>query len=186
MSQRQRHELASQRLPAAVEWFEHDVGERDKGALRSVQIVGQAAAVAVAPHAQSFCYPVAVGLDRHPLAAIVACLEQREPMCRNAAILGRMADDPRWYTVRRAQNRKPATYRCPFCGRHLPALSEHMLIAPEGDSSHRRHAHTECVLAARRAGRLPTRDEWLKTQPRAPSLWRRVLARVAGVRGTQG
>jgi hypothetical protein len=88
----------------------------------------------------------------------------------------------RWYAVRRAQNRKPATYRCPFCGRHLPALAEHMLVSPEGDSSRRRHAHTECVLAARQAGRLPTRDEWLGTQPRAPSLWRRVVARVTGVR----
>jgi hypothetical protein len=90
-----------------------------------------------------------------------------------------MADHARWYTVRRAQNRKPATYRCPFCGRHLPALSEHMLIAPEGDSSRRRHAHTECVLAARKAGRLPTRDEWLDTQPSQPSLWRRALDRLA-------
>jgi hypothetical protein len=80
----------------------------------------------------------------------------------------------RWWAIRRAQNRKPATYRCPLCGQHLPALSEHMLMAPEGDSSRRRHAHTACVLAARRAGRLPTRDEWLRTQPRPPSLWRRI------------
>jgi hypothetical protein len=73
---------------------------------------------------------------------------------------------PRWWSMRRAQNRKPATYRCPLCGNHLPSLSEHTLIAPEGDSTKRRHAHTACVLEARRAGRLPTRDEWLKTQPR--------------------
>jgi hypothetical protein len=86
----------------------------------------------------------------------------------------------RWYAVRRAQNRKPVTYRCPFCRRHLSALSEHMLIAPEGDSSRRRHAHTECVLNARRAGRLPTRDEWLKTQPKPQSLWRRVLGWFGG------
>jgi hypothetical protein len=83
----------------------------------------------------------------------------------------------RWWSVRRAQNRKPATYRCPLCGGHLPALSAHMLILPEGDSSRRRHAHTECVLAARRAGRLPIREEWLATQPRAPSLWRRLMQR---------
>jgi hypothetical protein len=74
----------------------------------------------------------------------------------------------RWYTVRRAQNRKPATYRCPFCGQLLPALSEHMLIAPEGDSARRRHAHSACVLKARKGGRLPTRDEWEATQPRPP------------------
>jgi hypothetical protein len=84
----------------------------------------------------------------------------------------------RWWTLRRAQNRKPATYRCPLCGNHLPALSDHMLIAPEGDSSRRRHAHTECVLRARKQGRLPTRDEWLSTQPRPPSRWRRFMARL--------
>ena len=71
-----------------------------------------------------------------------------------------------WYAIRRAQNRKPATYTCPLCGRFLPALSEHVLITPEGDPSHRRHAHTACAVAARKAGRLPSRDEWLKAQPR--------------------
>jgi hypothetical protein len=91
-----------------------------------------------------------------------------------------MADQPkpRWWSMRRAQNLKPATYRCPLCGRHLPALSDHMLLFPEGDRSRRRHAHTECVMSARQSGRLPTRDEWLKTQPRRPSGWRRVMARI--------
>jgi hypothetical protein len=91
-----------------------------------------------------------------------------------------MADQPkpRWWSMRRAQNLKPATYRCPLCGRHLPALSDHMLLFPEGDRSRRRHAHMECVMAARGAGRLPTREEWLKTQPRPPSLWRRLVERM--------
>ncbi len=87
------------------------------------------------------------------------------------------AAQPRWWNVRPAQNRKPATYRCPFCDRRLPALSEHMLIVPEGDSSRRRHAHSACVMKARRAGRLPTRDEWQRTQPRPPSLLARIVAR---------
>ena len=84
---------------------------------------------------------------------------------------------PRWWTVRPAQNRKPATYTCPFCRRYLPALSAHALVAPEGDTSKRRHAHMECVMAARKAGRLPTRDEWLKTQPRPErrGLWARLF-----------
>ncbi|MGZ4172571.1 MAG: hypothetical protein ACXVRN_14510 [Solirubrobacteraceae bacterium] len=89
---------------------------------------------------------------------------------------------PRWWTVRRAQNRKPATYRCPLCGELLPALSEHMLIVPEGDSAHRRHAHAACVLKARKAGRLPTRDEWARTQPappRPPGRLTRLRAAVA-------
>jgi hypothetical protein len=85
--------------------------------------------------------------------------------------------EPRWWTVRAAQNRKPATYRCPFCHRHLPALSEHVLIMPEGDPRRRRHAHTACALAARQAGRLPARDEWLKAQPRRPGRLRRLFGR---------
>jgi hypothetical protein len=84
--------------------------------------------------------------------------------------------EPRWWDVRRAQNRKPATYRCPLCGQHLPALSEHMLIVPEGDPARRRHAHAACVLKARRAGRLPTRDEWRRMQPQPPGVWSRLRA----------
>ena len=83
-----------------------------------------------------------------------------------------------WWSMRRAQNRKPATYRCPFCGKFLPALSEHVLIAPEGDTSRRRHAHTRCVLAERKAGRLPTREEWRDAQPRSPSKSFRRLFRL--------
>jgi hypothetical protein len=60
----------------------------------------------------------------------------------------------------------------------MPALSEHMLIAPEGDTRRRRHAHTACVLAARKSGRLPLREDWLRAQPRAPSLWRRLRRRA--------
>jgi hypothetical protein len=80
--------------------------------------------------------------------------------------------------MRRAQNRKPATYRCPLCGGFLPALSEHMLIAPEGALDRRRHAHTDCVLKARRAGRLPTKDEWQRTLARPPSRVSRLLAHL--------
>jgi len=83
--------------------------------------------------------------------------------------------DARWYAVRRATNTKPSTYRCPLCGRLLPALSEHVLVVPEGDSSRRRHAHTQCVLQARKAGRLPLREE---VEPRPPSLLSRLVRRV--------
>jgi hypothetical protein len=88
-------------------------------------------------------------------------------------------ESARWWTLRRAQNRKPATYRCPLCGGHLPALSEHMLIVPEGDPSRRRHAHAKCVMQARRAGQLPTREEWQRrTGRRPPSAWHRVTAAI--------
>jgi len=80
----------------------------------------------------------------------------------------------RWYAVRRATNTKPATYRCPLCGRHLPALTEHVLVLPEGDASRRRHAHTKCVMRARQAGRLPLREE---VEPRKPGLLSRLLGR---------
>ncbi|HEV2998443.1 MAG TPA: hypothetical protein VGX16_05005 [Solirubrobacteraceae bacterium] len=53
-----------------------------------------------------------------------------------------------------------------------------MLIYPEGDSTRRRHAHTKCVLAARRRGEMVLRDEWLRAQPRPPSILRRLLDRL--------
>jgi hypothetical protein len=46
--------------------------------------------------------------------------------------------------IRRVQSLKPATYRCPFCGQLLHAMSDHLLVAPGGDRSKRRHAHIEC------------------------------------------
>jgi hypothetical protein len=64
--------------------------------------------------------------------------------------------------MRPAQSLKPASYVCPLCDGMLHATSEHALIAPEGDVSKRRHAHLECVAAARRRGELVTEDEWRK------------------------
>jgi hypothetical protein len=84
-----------------------------------------------------------------------------------------------WWVVRPAQNRKPTTYRCPLCGELLPALTAHMLIVPEGDGARRRHAHTACVMRARRAGRLPLRED---VEPLRPGLW----ARLRGLVGRGG
>jgi hypothetical protein len=53
-----------------------------------------------------------------------------------------------------------------------------MLIAPEGDTRRRRHAHTDCVLAARSRGQLVLRDEWQHAQPRQASLWSRLRRRA--------
>jgi hypothetical protein len=80
----------------------------------------------------------------------------------------------RWYEIRPARNRKPSTYRCPLCGKLLPALADHMLVLPEGDPSRRRHAHAQCVANARRAGRLALREE---IEPRPPGLLARLLRR---------
>lgn len=74
--------------------------------------------------------------------------------------------EARWWAMRRAQSLKPASYVCPFCDGMLHATSEHALVAPEGDASKRRHAHMECVMAERKAGRLPTEDEWRKKSRR--------------------
>jgi hypothetical protein len=84
-----------------------------------------------------------------------------------------------WYAVRRAHSRKPATYTCPFCRRSLHAMSEHVLVLPLGDGTRRRHAHGACVAAARRDGRLPSRDEWRRSQPHRPPWWRRMWRRAA-------
>lgn len=73
-------------------------------------------------------------------------------------------DSAEWFEARAAHNRKPATYTCPLCGRQLPALMDHVLLFPGGDHSRRRHAHSGCVMQARKAGRLPTRDEWERQQ----------------------
>jgi hypothetical protein len=70
--------------------------------------------------------------------------------------------EARWWGMRPAQSLKPASYVCPFCDGMLHATSEHALIAPEGDVSKRRHAHLECVVAARKRGELPTEDEFRK------------------------
>jgi hypothetical protein len=85
--------------------------------------------------------------------------------------------DARWYAVRRARSRRPVTYRCPLCGLELLALEEHLLVFPEGDPSRRRHAHAGCVLRARRAGRLPLRED---VQPARRGLVGRLLRRLLG------
>jgi hypothetical protein len=85
-----------------------------------------------------------------------------------------MTDSARWWTVRRAHSMKPATYTCPFCRKRLHAMSEHALIAPEGDMERRRHAHVDCVA---RAG-LRSYDEWRRTQPREPGFLARLLRRA--------
>jgi hypothetical protein len=45
-------------------------------------------------------------------------------------------------------------------------MSDHVLVAPEGDTTRRRHAHLECVAAAN----LPAR-------PKQPGLLARLLGR---------
>ena len=71
-----------------------------------------------------------------------------------------------FWTIRPVRSLKPATYRCPLCGYRLHAMSAHVLIAPEGDLSRRRHAHTECVAAANLPG-----------PPRRPGVLRRLLGK---------
>jgi hypothetical protein len=87
----------------------------------------------------------------------------------------RVFDNARWYAVRPAANRKPSTYRCPLCGELLPALGAHILVVPEGVPARRRHAHTECVVRARKAGRLPLREE---VEPPRPGLLARLRRRA--------
>src|SRR5947209_20598556 len=94
----------------------------------------------------------------------------------------------KWWEIRRAANLKPSTYRCPLCGQRLPALSEHLLMFPEGRPAGRRHAHTACVIAARKSGRLPSRDEWRRaTQPAGDAVGgRRALRALTRRKPTAG
>jgi hypothetical protein len=64
--------------------------------------------------------------------------------------------------MRPAQSLKAASYVCPLCDGMLHATSEHALLAPEGDLSKRRHAHLECVVAARKRGELLNEDDFKK------------------------
>jgi hypothetical protein len=53
-----------------------------------------------------------------------------------------------------------------------------VLLVPEGDASRRRHAHTACAVAARKAGRLPTIGEWRAASGEVrPGLVERLRAR---------
>jgi hypothetical protein len=56
-------------------------------------------------------------------------------------------------------------------------MSDHVVIAPENDAARRRHAHTECIVAARKAGTFKTYDDWREQQPRSSRL-RRYLRRA--------
>jgi hypothetical protein len=80
----------------------------------------------------------------------------RFPASTAAGIVGGV--EARWWAMRPAQSLKPASYVCPFCDGMLHATSEHALIAPEGDASKRRHAHMDCVVAARKRGEPPPED----------------------------
>lgn len=86
--------------------------------------------------------------------------------------------ETRWWALRRAQSFKPVSYTCPLCSLQLHAMTDHVLLTPEGDSERRRHAHAACVRAARAAGRLPSRAEWEVTQPRAPGRLERLFSRL--------
>ncbi|HEY6068505.1 MAG TPA: hypothetical protein VIU81_07400 [Gaiellaceae bacterium] len=84
-------------------------------------------------------------------------------------------DEIRWWSLRASRSNRPETYTCPLCGRRLHAMSDHVVIAPEGDVERRRHAHLECVAAARNRGSFRTEDDWRATQPRRPGLLSRLF-----------
>ncbi len=137
------------------------------GALRGVQIVGQAAAVAVPRQPQHAGDPVAVGLDHDPLVAmlhvatIAVRTADRLPCCADAP--SRVVDDAAGAEPQAGHLPLPAVRRPPAGAERAHA------VVPEGDTRRRRHAHTACVLAARQAGRLPTRDEWQRSPAAAPA-----------------
>ncbi len=91
-----------------------------------------------------------------------------------------MTAEARWWDMRPAQSRQPKTYTCPLCHQRLFSMNPNTLLSPEGDRERRRHAHTECVAAQRKAGKLLTRSEWersLRPPKAARTPWWRRLGR---------
>lgn len=91
-----------------------------------------------------------------------------------------MADGVRWWDMRPAKSKQPKTYTCPLCQGRLLSMNPNTLLSPEGDRERRRHAHTACVAAQRKAGRLLTRSEWersLRPPKSGEGSWWRRLAR---------
>jgi hypothetical protein len=95
-----------------------------------------------------------------------------------------MADAVRWWDMRPAQGRQAKAYTCPICHGLLLAMNSNTLLFPEGDHERRRHAHTSCVVAQRKAGKMLTRAEWERAQrpakPASRSWWRRLLGFSGG------
>jgi hypothetical protein len=156
VAQREREERATLDPGFTLEQRDLDIGERDEGALGGVEVVGEPAAVTIGGQPENPGDPVAIGLHDDALVTVVHGDDDTGRVPKRRPV----APPPRWWTIRPAHNSKPATYRCPLCGGQLPALMDHVLIKPESDSERRRHAHSECVVSARRAGRLPTREEY--------------------------
>lgn len=88
--------------------------------------------------------------------------------------------DARWWTARRSRSLKARSYTCPLCGTQLHAMTDHVLIAPEGDLERRRHAHPACVQAERARGGLLLKDEWEARSGAGPR--RGLLGRLLGRR----
>lgn len=66
--------------------------------------------------------------------------------------------DAQWWTMRRAHSLRPATYRCPLCGRELHA----MFALPEGALAHA-FGQFQCLVESGSAV-MPTLDEWRATR----------------------
>jgi hypothetical protein len=101
-----------------------------------------------------------------------------------------MADPVRWWDIRPAQGGQAKTYTCPICHGLFLAMLPNTLLSPEGDRERRRHAHTECVAAQRRAGNLLTKAEWERSC-RPPGVarqpwWRRLFGSRAPDRRSAG
>ena len=70
----------------------------------------------------------------------------------------------RWWSVRPAEEPQARDLYLPVL-RPVPARDQraHAGFCRRATRDAVRHAHTACALAARKAGRLPSRDEWLAT-----------------------
>ena len=71
-----------------------------------------------------------------------------------------------WWTIRRRARTPSRQHRCPLCGYRLHAMSPHVLIAPEGDTTAAARTRRVCRRRARR--RRAPGDRSRETQPREP------------------
>ena len=161
---------------------------------RSLALLGPSAGVEV-----RIAAPAPYRLPDPPAAAVVT-EDPREAVKAADAVYTdvwvSMSDDPQTAADRR---RALAPYRVDdqlldLAAPHAIAL--HCLPAHPGEeitsevlygsrqriwdqAENRRHAHIACVRKARAAGRLPSREEWLATQPRRPGFFARLFRRGA-------
>ena len=148
--------VARRSSASRAEGLDLDVREGDEVALRRVQIVGEPAPIAVPRHPQDARTRDSAASRRRSVrldAPSRRRYSRRTRRCHPGRMARSRQRDGGPCAGRRTASRRPTAAPC--AGATCPALSEHMLIVPEGDSARRRHAHTELRAGRAQAGAAP-------------------------------